>query len=709
MIDKAEPVWLDSSSVNQYAEARHRFNIGEFTGAAALQICSDTDYAVFLNGKFVGCGQYRTFPGISAYDEYDIEEFLLPGENTLQITAYYQGKSTQTYCKGAPMLVYAAVCGSVIVLSGSDTEMRICPYYENGRIEMVTKQLGFAYHYDASAPQTIWKSAKVQAIKHKYIKRPVKKLKHGRIVCGEICAQGFLRRDAEEGTPAELMQRDWLSARRFGEVFDADGVVRKSEGAYFVIDLGGETAGLFTMTLEATAGTVIDIGYGEQLDDLRVRTSVGGRNFACRYVCCDGEQSFTGYFRRFAGRYIALHITNMTGSVRFVQAGLIPTEYPIEKISKFICSDYLFNRLYEVSVKTLRLCMHEHYEDCPWREQALYTYDSMVQMLCGYYVFGEYEFAKASIKLHGYGQREDGLLELCAPCSVRRTIPSFSLSWVISLEKYVLYSGDVAFAADMLKTAERIMDAFDIKDNLVQLNNSDEYWNFYEWTEGMDNSESGGAYSCDAPSNMLYLLACASINRLYGWCGIDKAYATEAMRRAVISEFFDEESGLFRTNAGGMYHELTQALAVLCGAAEDERTVKKLAQRGNGLIKTTLSSSLYKYEALLSYSGEYAGCIADEIAQIWGDMLFSGADTLWETTLGARDFEYAGSRCHAWSAVPVYIFYKYYIGFEPLTPGFGEFKLSPKLPEKMNRICAELFTPSWKRMVEISADKCVYI
>ncbi len=43
----------------------------------------------------------------------------------------------------------------------------------------------------------------------------------------------------------------------------------------------------------------------------------------------------------------------------------------------------ILQKIYDVSIYTLKCCMHEHYEDCPWREQALYTMDSRNQMLCG--------------------------------------------------------------------------------------------------------------------------------------------------------------------------------------------------------------------------------------------------------------------------------------------------------------------------------------
>jgi hypothetical protein len=37
-------------------------------------------------------------------------------------------------------------------------------------------------------------------------------------------------------------------------------------------------------------------------------------------------------------------------------------------------------------------------------------------------------------------------------------------------------------------------------------------------------------------------------------------------------------------------------------------------------------------------------------------MLKEGATSFWETLLGAADFGGAGSLCHGWTAIPVYMF-----------------------------------------------------
>lgn len=85
----------------------------------------------------------------------------------------------------------------------------------------------------------------------------------------------------------------------------------------------------------------------------------------------------------------------------------------------------------DVSVNTLKKCMHEHYEDCPWREQAMYALDSRNQMLCGYYAFKGQDFQKENLLFIAKGQREDGLLSLCFPTGIDIPIPFFSLVYIM--------------------------------------------------------------------------------------------------------------------------------------------------------------------------------------------------------------------------------------------------------------------------------------
>ncbi len=694
MINRAKAIWTDKVIENQYIEAKRVFDVyGKCEGV--IKICADSDYSFYINGELVGFGQWRTFPGKKAYDEYDISEFLREGENVLTITAYHQGKDCSVCCNDTAFFAYVMRIDGTELYSDENTLVREHPNYKSDDMEMVTEQLGYSFLYDASKIDAEWKKASVvDDFSVQYFKRPVKRLSLGETVTGSVKTQGSLIRNCG-GSPAHVMQRDFLSFAPYSEIFDGKTVKRNDNGVYFVIDLKENLAGYFTMTLNTAEGTVIDIGYGEHLEDMRVRTEVGERNFAVRYISRGGKQTFTGVFRRFGCRYIELHITNMKQDVEFDEIGLRPTWYPLSREAKFTCENHLFDRLYRACIKTLKMCMHEHYEDCPWREQALYAYDSYVQMLCGYYAFGEYEFAKASLRLLADSQYESGALRITAPGDSPITIPVFSLAWILSLEKYVLYSGDKEFGAEMLPIAKKVLDFFEVKNGLVINRRTAEYWNFVEWSDGLDGV-SGGDNESDAVTSFYYIFAVDAYDKLCFYCG-GEPYDEDLsyMKKRIHEEFFDAEGGQYITRSGDTrMHELTQAFAILAEMPGADKLASLLADRNNAFIKTTLSTSIFKYEALLKYGELYSENVLDDIAEVYGDMLFAGADTLWETSDGAAAFDNAGSLCHAWSAVPVYILYKYYVGFKPENPGFEKYSSEPMKNAILGGIKAQLLMPN---------------
>ena len=104
-----------------------------------------------------------------------------------------------------------------------------------------------------------------------------------------------------------------------------------------------------------------------------------GRDFTVELVCNGEYFDFFHPFRRLGCRYL-----QFLDECEIEIAGLRETMYPVTEIPRRFADEQL-QKIYDVGVRTLRLCMHEHYEDCPWREQALYAMDSRNQMLCGYY------------------------------------------------------------------------------------------------------------------------------------------------------------------------------------------------------------------------------------------------------------------------------------------------------------------------------------
>ena len=700
---QAHWIWLPMAcTVNQYGDFRQEFCVPACAGRIRLHISADSRYAAFVNGRYVPASQYADYPTYKVYDTVDITDWVRPGKNVLGIVGYYQGEDSSVYRLGPAGLLFAVVSERQVLLhSGEDTRCRLSRDYVSGAVERFSGQLSFSFHYRAEkqdgwqetaytlSPE--WLPAQKTGAHPPLFPRPVEPLEWKPRRTGRLISQGVFWDGADRSCPCgDRMQRAALAFRPAEELGlpkepaglpSADGLAvsaAQGDGVYLLVDLGREEAGVPEIELALPTSATVLIGFGEHLEDLRVRTGVGGRQFAAVYEGRAGRQTFTHYFKRTGCRYVMLYV--YAPSCTLYYAGIRPTVYPVTYRPAFHCSDALHNRIFAVSRRTLELCMHEHYEDCPWREQALYAMDARTQMLCGYYVFGESRFAQASLRLLALGQREDGLLELCAPARVPVTIPVFSLSFVTAVCENVVYSGDVGFAGDMLPTVESVLHSFLSRrdeNGLVPCFTEPAYWNFYEWREGLD----GGAIlrsetipkTYDAPLNGWLSLTLANMQGLYTRlhnpvraerCRQER----EALNRA-MNAFWDEERGAFATclTAQGRSHfcELTQSLLVCAGVADRSRqdiVLRRLADRESGLIPITLSGALVKYDALMSRPELYARWVQEDIARIWGGMLAAGATSFWETERGAADFDRAGSLCHGWSAVPVYFYYRYVLG-----------------------------------------------
>lgn len=662
---------------NSYYDYKSEFqaNAGEKT-ILYLSVCSL--YAVYINGQFVDCGQYPGYEDYQVYDSLDITRFIIEGTNTLFITQYVMGKDFATHRDLIPGVIFAIwQKNSCVLKSTTDCMSRVNPYYENGEMEHVSPQLGYVFRYDARKEETPFCTS-VLAKKEKMLyERPIKKLPIDKDVVGKIKNQGVFRECKANKAIGKRMQDSYMAGRTEKEllVCEQDKIQWNAEdeseadGVYFIFDAREETVGFLSLDVEVPEECEVLIGYGEHLEDLRVRSFIENRNFCCSYHAKKGRNQFFYPFQRVGMRYLQIHIYSKNGIL--YHAGIQKTYYPL-KIKECLVQDGLYQKIYEVGIRTLQLCMHEHYEDCPWREQALYSYDSRIQMLCGYYAFEEHEFAKASLRLMARALRKDSMIELCAPGRVPITIPSFTVVFVRQVKEYLEYSGDTAFIQEVFGTLSEIVEALErriVKYDLLPYFEGEEYWNFYEWSEGMY----GRQYFYDdaryeAPLNALVSDAFHCYAQICDVVCSEKAeHYNELHRRmnsAIHQHFYDKKRKVYVTHKGegedSVVHAYTQALMLyvqVVPEGEKEDVVANLI-RGD-VVPCALSSSIFLYDALLKQGGRYRNYVRREVERRWGAMLFAGATTFWETDKGHLDFRNAGSLCHGWSAVPIYLQMKY--------------------------------------------------
>lgn len=599
---------------DRYLTFKGKFAAGD--GKTVLYVACDSVFTCRINGRIVAFGACQNYPFATPYRTFDVTDEAKRG-GELEITVWHQGLDSQTGMNLDAFVAFRLAAGGVTLLeSGKNISCAVVTGYENGRCKRITSQLGYGYAYDLTR-----EGQEVYAPATEY---------------GEVTAYEWEidREKADQvlfpPAPATLTKTD------FG----------------YSSDLGKETVGYLHFEADCDRETELTITYGEHLRDGRVARIIGDRDFSVTIKCRKGKNVFDGLFRRFAGR----HIEAVGEGATVTSLTLIPVERAVtKKVRKFDDSD--FQKIYDVSVYTLLCSMHDHYEDCPWREQALYTLDSRNQMICGYYAFEGFAFQRQNLLLIAKGLY-DGLLTLCFPMrGGNHAIPFFSLIYPVQVAEYIRYSGDKAILAEVGDVIKTIMKTFSarVESNGLIASFPYPYWNFYEWSDGSGNDADLSRTESDpfvkrydTILNSAYVLAARACDEIFG-----TQTDVKATVRGIREVLFDDNRGVYPLgSADSRSSVLCNAIAILAGAG-DEKLAEKIVS-DDTLIPVTLSMNTYFYDALLSFGDKYRDFILADIKRKYLRMLDKGATTFWETELGAADFDGAGSLCHGWSAIPVY-------------------------------------------------------
>ena len=633
MFEASKWVWLSGQAqADEYCEFFTAFEVADVTQVLCRLSC-DSDYTLFVNGTFVDSNQYGAYEHYKVYDELDITGFVKPGQNTLSVLVWYFGENTHRYKKAPAGLIFEiAQNDRILTASNEDTLARLSPVYRSHRCGRITSQLGFGFHYDATRFDGSFFTGEG----------------FGRAVSVEKNCTFYKR-------PCEKLQ---LAERKSANYTSDD------DGRHWLVDLGEETVGLLTMQFTTAKQQDICVAWGEDLPDGHVKRLLGNRNFSIGYTAIAGQNDYTNYMLRIAGRYLEVWAEE---PIDPVYISLIPQYYPAVK-KQVKLADPLDQQIYDLCTHTLRLCMMEHYVDCPWREQSFYAYDGRNQMLCGYYAFekGNAAYARANLKLMSRDDKADGLLSICFPTGRPVAIPSFSLQYFTAVWEYYTHTGDKTLLEEVYPKLLALTKPFreNMENDLLCSFGGEGYWNFYDWSAYLDGwAERGQPRQLHSVINFLYVIALDKLEKIANTIGQSFAYKGEAdkLRENIKEVFFDQADGLFSFRPGQKeYTELANALAILSGTV-DGPIAAQICQKlcAGKTSESSLSLKCFLYDALLMTDHNYQEWVLSQIRSNYGYMLSCGATTAWETIGGGTDFDNAGSLCHGWSAIPVYYYHRF--------------------------------------------------
>lgn len=670
--DSAIPaVWIrfpgDPGTDNTYTIFRT-----EFTADAAepvlLRLSVAGNYACRINGDLAAFGQYTDFPNNKTYSETDVTACCRNGINAVEITAYFSGNRFSSHLDGEPGLIAAFFNGKKAVAASSKDWLcaRDMRYTSGPDVPTLSGSLNYCWIFDADHDPEKFHWLPAEETGDRPLRpRPTPPVVMKDFVPGTLIRQGKLLRNTVE--------------EQHGKQYENDirGPEQESNGTFLIYDLGKEYAGLFTMELTADAGTVIDIAHSEHLTDGdHVRGIIFARTFVDRYTAKAGTQTCTHVVRRAACRYMELHITN--GSADIHRIGLIPTILPDEMATPpFKTEDPFFMDAHRISAETLRLCLHEKYENCPWREQSICTYDARNQMLFGYGFWGNYRYAEAMIRLFGESLRQDGFIAVAAPGGLKISIPSYTFQWMAAVYEYTLYSGDQQLFRDLAPQIRKMLKtilALKAEHNL-HIPPEEYLWNYCE-APTLENMP----HPPNAFYNLYLAEALDSMGALFGGdYGNELIRHAAELRQLCVKLFYEPETGLYADHITPegireQFHGHIQMLFLSCDGVDKTRLMNAIL---DGEVPfPALGAIPYLIKFVFRYgSPAERKKLHEKLKVHYSTMIHS--QTWWEVISGVDYGAGSGSLCHGWSAAPAFYDSSYILGITPLTPGCKTFRFSP--------------------------------
>lgn len=500
---------------------------------------------------------------------------------------------------------------------------------------------------------------------------------------------------------------------------DAPLTVPAESRAAVEITAGELMTGYISLALRGGAGAKVKLIYAESY---AVEVGMGGMQLKKRdredcengvIVGYSDEYTVSGHgteqspevyepfwFRTF--RFVRLEIE--TASELLTLAHLIyeETGYPLEVKTRVLTSDSTMEGIWDISVRTLRRCMHETYEDCPYYEQLQYIMDSRSQMLYTYNVAADDRLARKCMDDFKRSARYDGLLNCSYPCYGTNVIPGFSIYYILMLHDHMLYFGDKELIRYHLPTVDGILEYFrrntDARGLVAKTggpNNGGRFWSFIDWVDewqtGVPNANAAGPITMESLLYIYGLDAAADIAEYVGRTSVAEEYRARAeeTRRAVRAHCVGA-NGLYQDGPGfEEYSEHCQVFAVLTDTASPEEGKRILTEvtnvyagGGKQYPRCSVAMMFYMFRAL-EKAGMYER--TEHLWDLWRDMLRNNMTTCLESPDGRSD-------CHAWGSLALYELPATVLGVRPTAPGYASFEVKP-VPGYFTHAEGEVVTP----------------
>ncbi|OQA88243.1 MAG: Bacterial alpha-L-rhamnosidase [Lentisphaerae bacterium ADurb.Bin242] len=673
---------------------RRTFDLKEVPLKAEVVVTADARYTLWVNGEYVNHGPARGYQSHWPVDRVDLAPYLRTGRNVIAALGYQFGAPNYVYFyQGDAGFLLAGHAGEVDLKTGGDWKYRTAPGYICA-VAKGSSQYLFQEFFDCRTGDDGWREVEYDDSAWADTTGrtpgcqpwPVFEERGIPLLSGEI------RVPEKELPPLRFVPvANWRETVNVGRLHQKERQYNpQGEGTERVFDFGSEFAGFIRFECDCdTDGTVLDFLVSDDAENgipvlstepVYTTTLHGGR-----LILRKGRNSHQ-LSLPWGGRFISL-IQRDKAEIN-VRISVQEAIYPLEETGTFESNNTLDNEIRAMCVRTQRHCMCDAYVDGPWRENAQWWGDALVEAGNTFVLADDPRLLERGLRQVASTQIDNGLTYGVTPgCGHRCILPDYSAFYLATLHLYWYHTGFTELYGELRETAKKIAGYFDAqseKDGL--LHHDPRYWLFLDWCPELPKEGVPTLYNMIALYGLrkLHEVALAANDaetailsaRIAG--RIEKALCEKAYDRKNHAWFNSLNDSLVPVPFPMSAH--VAAFGILLELFPEEQSswmddtilpLLKENRRTEWMPSPYFIHYVFEAAKQMGHGREVLDCIR----RWWSDFLNAGLKTTaehWPESLAPPH-----SRCHAWSAHPLIHYRDLLLGIRPAATGWEKITFEP--------------------------------
>lgn len=503
---------------------RRTLVLSSIPSSATVYISADDYYKLYINGRFVAQGPAASYHFRYNYNEIDVSEYLVAGENTIAVHTLYQGLINRVWQSGDQrhgLLFDLMVDGSCVACSDESFLVhRHTGYTETGIAGYDTQ---FLERYDSRAEEV-----------------------------------GFERtdfNDADWEHASVCLNDDHTVVPQQSRMLVFENIAPVSvaqRGNRRVYDFGSNYVGYLAVKAKGHSGDTVTVRCAQELlEDGEIRYQLRANCTYDEEWILSGSEDVLDWFDYKSFRYAELTLPE---GVEILEVYFVARHYPFAlraKLADGFSDDERLVRIWKLCTHTLEYGVQETIMDCMDREKGFYVGDGCYTALTQMLLTGDDTIVRKIIDDAFSTSFVTDTLLTTLDCSLMQEIAEYPLIMVTLILWHYRLTGDRAYLLENYRKARCVLEAHRRDyENDGLLSNLDR-WCVVEWPKNfqdnydVDVTEGKVCTEAHVAINAYYIYAVRQMNEMARILG-EPVYRDESvLLDAFYRAFYDEESGLF--------------------------------------------------------------------------------------------------------------------------------------------------------------------